>query len=197
MEKDRKFRALAIAAICVAIVGVSVAYAALSATLNITGDVTVKDNQFNVKWTSKTNIQTTGEATVTKDVTIADSESQKITWAADFNMPGDSITFTATLKNVGNVPARLAAETESTKYITGGNAAFEYTVTVDGADISTKAGKILNSTQEKVVTVTVTLPEDTEVATFNTIKGQKFTFGLDLPFTQAGSTDITTGSELF
>lgn len=202
MEKDRKFRALAIAAICVAIVGVSVAYAALSATLSITGTATVStENAWKVEWSAVSEITKSSAVTLTKGVTkpTITAGNQGITWEATFGAPKATLSFTATFKNSGTIPAKLQ---EGTYVAATGDASanFTYDVKVGSEDISTKTGYILTSGKEVIVTVTVTFDAageltDAELTALNT---KTATFTLNLPFTQATDAEVNaTGAKKF
>ena len=198
MEKDRKFRALAIAAICVAVVGVSVAYAALTASLTITGTATVSTaDAWKVQWTN------VGEPTKSSAVTIPEggapaieSGNQNITWSATFGAPKTSYSFKATFTNSGSIPAKLEAGT----YVSAtgdASANFTYTVTDSDGDIADKAGYILESGKSVELTITVnfdaegTLTEE-QLTALNT---KTATFTLNLPWTQATDAEVASGSK--
>lgn len=196
MEKDRKFRALAIAAICVAIVGVSVAYAALSASLTVNGTATVDTaNSWNVKWTSATtksksagvSYATSGEPTI--------EGTQNITWSALFTAPGDTLVIEAKLKNAGSINAELEHR-ENYLSISGDDASkFTYTVKEGSTDISEKSGKVLpGNSEEKTLTITVQLPSDLTNEELMALNNKAVTFGLTLPWIQ-GPEIIVTGTE--
>ena len=202
MEKDRKFRALAIAAICVAIVGVSVAYAALTATLSITGTATVStENAWKVEWSAVSEITKSSAVTLKENVTkpTITAGNQGITWEATFGAPKATLSFTATFKNSGTIPAKLQ---EGTYVAATGDASanFTYEVKVGSDDISTKTGYILTSGKEVIVTVTVTFDAagsltDTQLAALN---DKTATFTLNLPFTQATDAEVNaTGAKKF
>ena len=109
MNNDRKFRALAIAAICIAVVGVSVAYAALSATLKVTGTVTVDAaSSWNIIWSKTGNEAKPSSVTVTP---ITGVNSQILTWGVTFTAPGDYYEFVAEFSNLGTLPAKLVSGT--------------------------------------------------------------------------------------
>ena len=202
MERDRKFRALAIAAICVAVVGVSVAYAALQATLSIEGTTSVGTltDAWNVHWE---NINVTH-----KDSSISWSGSGNyatgpfiegdtvILWYAKFTAPNTSLTFTSDIVNEGSLNAKLLSGTYvSTQVETGSESsgigdAFEYDVKVGSTDISDKQGSILLSGTTKTVTVTVKL-KDLDNDTFNALNGKMIHFRLSLPFEQAADGEVT------
>ena len=204
MEKDKKFRALAIAAICVAVVGVSVAYAALQASLTIEGTATVDTgSSWNIGWLSVTNpLQPTeGDSVTRTDSSIGFGENNigvptisgnKVSFTAVFTAPNTSFTFKAVIRNQGTLNGQLLGETGTASYVTvsGGNEdKFEISITRNGADIDTKAGSILlgktNTTPtDAEIVVTVRL-KDMSTEEFNALVTDATTFTLTLPFEQA------------
>ncbi len=116
MRSNKKLKMLLLV-VAVLLVGISVAYAALSATLNVTvNKVTQNAGSFNVVFyntgssVAATNVGGTsatgrscGTATITSSsVTIADTQLSK---------PDDSCQYTLTLKNIGTITAKLASIT--------------------------------------------------------------------------------------
>ena len=203
MEKDRKFRALAIAAICVAIVGVSVAYAALQASLSIEGSATV-DNEsgWKIFWV------TTDDGDAKKPTLVADSQTitlgavdaqaQTITWNATFSAPNTGVTLTAYIKNGGKLHAQLLAEGATNNYlvVSGANASsFETTVTIGESNTvaGTKKGSVLlpDGIAKVVVNVKLKDMENTDFDKLTQGEAGKVTFTLTLPFEQAADS-ITT-----
>lgn len=143
--KDHKNAYLSIAALVVAVIGLSVAYAALSATLNVNfGNVSQSAMTWNVGFqtgnvtgtasgTSTTGL-TCGTATVTADTaTIGNTTLSK---------PGDTCTYALTIQNTGSIDANLATITPTTPTgitcspATGGNMVcgnMTYKLTTDAA----------------------------------------------------------------
>ena len=200
MENDRKFRALAIAAICVAVVGVSVAYAALQTTLSIDGTATVGtlESAWNIHWANVQQGAKDSTINYTQAPTISSSNDEEITWAATFTAPNTSLTFTANIVNEGTLNAKLTDVTYYIDITTGSeefNDKFDYTVTVDGTDITSKKGKILGAGTSKTVMVTVKL-KDMDNATFATLANKSVSFKLIPVFVQAADGEYVTGSEL-
>ena len=108
MENQQKQGSLLLTAIlCAALLGISIAYAALSTTLTITmGKVTQSALSWNVGFTTgtvnatKVGSGTCGAATVTADtVTVADTTLTTL---------HDKCTYALTIKNTGTVAATLA-----------------------------------------------------------------------------------------
>lgn len=168
MGNDRKFRALAIAAICVAVVGVSVAYAALGAALDVTGTATVNTaNSWSVTASDLT-CTATGQATVgAKDGQQAASATVPVVgtaanWEATFKAPGDKVVCELTWTNGGSIDAAI---TKLVKSITGDEtlvAELDYTVVMGSTDLTdtTPQNKYLEAQTNKKATITVTFDGD-------------------------------------
>ena len=157
--KNKKGTYIIIGILCVMVVGLSVAFAALSTTLNITfGKVTQTALTWAVAFdttgspkaateggTSATG-RTCGTATITANtVTIADSELSK---------PGDKCTWNLTVKNTGTIDANLATITEkkpTSTTCTGSGAQIvcgniTYKLTTDGSTLITTNTTVAKST---------------------------------------------------
>ena len=110
MNGDRKIRAIAIVALCVSILGLSIAYATLRASLEVTGTATVKanDNTWNVAITSTTTPEVGGTASVTSGPTVSGTTA---TFAVDLQAPGDYVEFDLVVTNGGILDAEVSAIT--------------------------------------------------------------------------------------
>lgn len=105
MEKDRGFRVLAIIAICIAVVGLTVGYAALQQTLVISTTATAKAGTFVVKFENlSTTPVLTGKAAVK---TTASLTTAQVTIDVNLFEPGDSATYTFDVTNSGTIDAKL------------------------------------------------------------------------------------------
>ena len=116
MEKERGAKIIAIVALLIAVVGLTVGYAAYSSTLTINGTATVDPASWKVNFGYKTGNSLTGtikgHATETTAPTLAD------TTISGFNVtlkaPGDSVTYNFLIKNSGTLNAELASFTMGT-----------------------------------------------------------------------------------
>ena len=117
MERDRSAKIIAIVALCVAIVGVSVGFAAFSNEVTINSNATVSPNasDFDVNFsTSNTGEQDgtvsgvgTNSATA-ENATIDNSNSPTITGLkANFTEPGQKVTYSFYAHNAGKYVAYL------------------------------------------------------------------------------------------
>lgn len=137
---SRNLKLITIGGLILIVVALSVAYAALGQTLNITGTAQVTGNTWNVKLQAgsctKTGSATAG--TVTVSGTTATVSGVKLA------LPGDSVTCTATVVNNGTVAAKLSSFSKKSVSIVGTSTTATadanlissnstYTVTYDGS----------------------------------------------------------------
>ena len=123
MEKGRKTKAVAIVALIVAVLGLTVAFAALSTTLTINGTAEVNTATWDIHFENLSSAVTTGDATETTAPTIqVGADSKPNTKIGDFKVqltkPGDSVTYTFDVKNTGTIDATLGTLTIGTPVCT-------------------------------------------------------------------------------
>lgn len=106
MQKDRGFRALAIAAICISIIGFGIGYATLQETLTLTTKVTIPENSWVIEFTNVSAATTDGSAT---ELTAPVTSATQITVDVQLVEPGDSVVYTFDVENNGLVDAKLSA----------------------------------------------------------------------------------------
>lgn len=118
MEKERNGKALAIIALLVAIVGLSVGFAALSTVLTINGTGKVKTSNWDVHFANLGSTPTkVGTATEETAPVLTDTTVQ--TFDVSLMTPGDSITYTFDVTNAGSYDARISSITIPTPQCTG------------------------------------------------------------------------------
>lgn len=169
MEKDRGFKVIAVVALLIAVVGLSIAYAGYTATLTIEGTATVK-SAWDVKWTDLDNGTATGYADVTNKTLAIASDGQSISGViGTLKAPGDTIKYTWKATNDGEIDATLTGVTLGTltcaPAATNGAQAAEATAvcaklsvafTYDSAAVTgSTTGDLLKDTS-KDVTMTIT-----------------------------------------
>lgn len=128
MEKDRRVRVVAIAALIVGVVGLSLGFAALSNTLTIksSAEVKVDDDILNVDFSKVSNEVQAGTVTPTllpsngpaeftgQDATIDNSTAKAPeirNLHATFTAPGQSVTYSFYTRNAGEIKAYLQSVT--------------------------------------------------------------------------------------
>ena len=159
MERDRSAKIIAIVALCVAIVGLSIGFAAFSSNLTISSSANVKpdpssfDVNFSTSNTSELDGTVTGVGTnsaTAEDATINNSASPTITGLkANFTEPGQKVTYSFYVHNAGKYAAYLNSVTysnvsgeTSTKVCTAGSGTDETMVALacNGISVSVKVG---------------------------------------------------------
>lgn len=101
---QKKQRTLAIFALAVALVATTVAYAALSTTLNISGNITKKGGSWSVGITNLSSVSTTGTGSMSKAPSVSGTT---LSFDANLKKPGDSVSFTFDIVNSGTVTAGM------------------------------------------------------------------------------------------
>lgn len=126
MEKERKIKILSLVALIVAVLGLTVAFAALSQTLTINGTASVDSATWDIHFENLSTGKTSGDASVVTEPIIKDSaDGKKSTVIGDYNVvltkPGDGIAYTFDVTNVGTIDASLAILTKSLKPVCTSN----------------------------------------------------------------------------
>lgn len=175
MERDRGGRAIAIVAICIAVLGLSVAYASLSQQLNIVGNATVKGDSWKVHFNNLASVTPTGYAAgTTANVTLSDTDVTVT--GVTLTAPGDKIDIVFDIVNDGSIDAKIGTLTTSTPTFTGttgdtkttdetaAEGAFQYSLKYysDGvAGAAVAANDTLDAGETKTVILTLTLDSTT------------------------------------
>ena len=160
MEKQRRIKVLSLSAVLVAVLGLTVAFAALSTTLNIKGSAYLDAAKWGIKFQNLSEPSIVGEASdaktakIEKDVSINDI---KVT----LSKPGDSVTYTVDLVNDGDINAKIEniektnLTEEQQKYIT-------FTVKYKENDTELKIGDILSKKEVKPLVIKIEYRKDLE-----------------------------------
>lgn len=174
MENDRGFKVIAIIALLIAVVGLSIAYAGYTATLTVTGTATVKAS-WDVKWTDLDGGAATGYANVTGKTLAVASDGQSISGIiGTLKAPGDTIKYTWNASNDGEIDATLTGVSLgslSCAPVTGGSktatqeqadalcAKLSVAFTYDSAAVTASTTGDLMAGNSKPVTMTITYAE--------------------------------------
>lgn len=177
MEKERKIKTLSLVALIVAVLGLTVAFAALSQTLTINGSATVDTATWDIHFANLSSGATTGGASVTTEPTIkADSSGKASTVIGDYDVvltkPGDSVTYTFDVTNAGTVDAILSSLTKAVKPTCTSNASVEndativcdgltYSLTYTDTSTEVKENDTLNKGETKNMTLKLEFESDT------------------------------------
>ena len=116
MEKERRIKTLSLVALIVAVLGLTVAFAALSQTLTINGTASINSATWDVHFANLSEASTTGDASVSTPPTLnATSISD---FEAVLTKPGDSITYEFDIVNGGTIDATISNFTEDVGFCT-------------------------------------------------------------------------------
>ena len=110
MEKRKDGQIVAIAALAIAIVFMSVGFAVFAQNLNINGTATVEKAIWDIHFDDSTFATTSESVAVTPTF---DSASTTLSWTATLKKPGDYAEFTVDAKNYGTFDAKLKSITLS------------------------------------------------------------------------------------
>ncbi len=136
MGRKRDQRNILIGVLLIAIVVMSVGYAAFATTFTIGGTATIP-NSWDVAITNISVTNTTGNATSTTSTYTATTA----TFAANLTAPGDSIEYTITVANAGTTDAKLQ---QLVPVITGDAPAINFSfVNPPQANSILKSGEVL------------------------------------------------------
>ena len=172
MEKNREIKIIAVVALLVAVVGLSVAYAALSATLEISGSATINSASWDVGFVKDT-YETTGSASFVEPTVSSTSITG---YSAKLITPGDSVTYKFKITNQGSIPATLGTVNIGNISCTGTDSAeatatcanLTYSVTyADGTAI--KVGDALDAGATKDAKITIAFNSNATTVPINAV----------------------------
>ncbi len=159
MEKARRTKALVIVVLLIVIAGLTIAFAALSATLNIKGTAYLDASKWGIKFENLSEPVKVGTASASGTAKIEETKSAEITGInVSLSTPGDRVTYTVDLVNEGTINAKIdkIEKTELTeeqqKYLT-----FKVAYT-NGLEVS--EGDILSKGETRNLTITIEFIKD-------------------------------------
>ena len=159
MEKERSVKLLIISILFMLIAGLTVAFAALSTTLNINGTAYLDAAKWGIRFENLSSPTKIGSATTTGTAKIEESKAAEITGInVSLSIPGDKIVYTVDLVNKGNINAKIdniektVLTQEQQRYLT-----FKVT---DPNGYEIKQGDILEKGETKKITITIEFIKD-------------------------------------
>lgn len=180
MEKDRNGRVIAIAALLLSVIGISIGYSAMSTTLNINGTATMQTSKWSIKFANLSEPAITGDADVVTAPTLTNTAIQ--TYSVKLTKPGDSVKYTFDVINGSeDMDAIIGTFTKNTPVCTGSGDNAEsdantvcsnlvYTLQYSAGSIDVQQGDTLDAGETRSMTLTIgyegtTLPtNDVEIA---------------------------------
>ena len=159
MEKERRTKALVIVVLLIVIAGLTIAFAALSATLNINGTAYLDAAKWGIRFENLSSPTKIGSATTTGTAKIEETKAAEITGMnVSLSTPGDKVTYTVDLVNKGTINAKIdkiektVLTSEQQKYLI-----FKVT-DKDGREVS--EGDILSAGETRNLTITIEFIKD-------------------------------------
>ena len=159
MEKERRTKALVIVVLLIVFMGLTIAFAALSTTLNINGTAYLDAAKWGIRFENLSSPTRVGKATTTGTAKIEETKAAEITdMNVSLSIPGDKIVYTVDLVNKGTINAKIdniektVLTSEQQRYLT-----FKVT-DKDGYEI--KQGDILEKGETKKITITIEFIKD-------------------------------------
>ena len=159
MEKERSVKLLIISILFMLIAGLTVAFAALSTTLNINGTAYLDAAKWGIRFENLSSPTRVGKATTTGTARIEEAKAASVTGMnVGLSIPGDKIVYTVDLVNKGTINAKIdniektVLTREQQRYLT-----FKVT-DKDGYEI--KQGDILEKGETKKITITIEFIKD-------------------------------------
>ena len=159
MEKERRTKALVIVVLLVVIAGLTIAFAALSTTLNINGTAYLDAAKWGIRFENLSSPTRVGEATTTGTAKIEETKAAEITdMNVSLSIPGDKIVYTVDLVNKGTINAKID-NIEKTQLTSEQQRYLTFKVTdKDGREVS--EGDILSAGETKKITITIEFIKD-------------------------------------
>ena len=105
MRKNKKQRRVMF--LLILILSITIGFALLSTTLFINGTANIKSNTWNIHWDSDSIEETTGSVTATTPAAVTDAEEKNISFAVEFELPGDFYEFSADAVNEGSIDGKI------------------------------------------------------------------------------------------
>ena len=159
MEKERRTKALVVVVLLIVVAGLTVAFAALSATLNINGTAYLDAAKWGIRFENLSSPTKIGSATTTGTAKIEETKAAEITGInVSLSTPGDKVTYTVDLVNKGTINAKIdniektVLTQEQQRYLT-----FKVTDR-DGKEVS--EGDILSKGETRNLTITIEFIKD-------------------------------------
>ena len=159
MEKERRTKTLVVVVLLIVIAGLTVAFAALSTTLNINGTVYLDAAKWGIKFENLSEPVKVGTATTTGMAKIEETKSAEINGInVSLSTPGDKVVYTVDLVNEGTINAKID-KIEKTKLTSGQQKYLTFKVTdKDGIEVS--ECDILSAGETRSLTITIEFIKD-------------------------------------
>lgn len=177
MEKDRKTKVIAVCALLIAIISLSIGFAAFSENLTIGGTGSVKAASWEVKFMNLQSAVLVGTATEVTAPTINTNDTNIGDYSVTLSAPGDSVSYTFDIANEGTINAAITSITIPTPTCTGtGESA-----TTDAANVCSNLEYSLTYSDNTALAVGNTLNKEATKTAKLTLKYKSITDDSLLP----------------
>ena len=158
MEKERRIKVLSLLALIVAVLGLTIAFAALSQTLTINGRASMNKSGWDIHFDNLSNASITGEAKEISTPQITDGGITLDNINVSLSKPKDKVEYTVDIVNDGTITAEITS-IEMTKLTEEQSKYLEFSATYsDGRSVSEK--DILKSKEKETVKIVIGFKED-------------------------------------
>ena len=158
MEKERRIKVLSLLALIVAVLGLTIAFAALSQTLTINGRASMNKSGWDIHFDNLSNASITGEAKEISTPQITDGGITLDNINVSLSKPKDKVEYTVDIVNDGTITAEINS-IEMTKLTEEQSKYLEFYANYsDGRDVS--ESDILKPKQREVVKIVIGFKED-------------------------------------
>lgn len=203
MERSKNYVVFGVLALVVSLVAISLAYAGFTQTLNINGSANVKSVKWDVHFANLGTAVTTGTASQLTAPTIKSNNTVIGDYSVQLSTPGDSISYSFDVVNLGNFNAKLTGVTIGTPTCSAtvqadatkacGNLSYKLFDTTSNTEITTADNAVLAAKTgvrhfKIVLTYSSATTAEQLPSTDVTVGG----LGITLTYTQ----DTTTGAVL-
>ena len=107
MEKERKVKVLSLVTLIVAVLGLTIAFAALSQSLKVNGRTEIERSEFDVRFDNLLIKETKGDAKVIKMPAISEDGTKIRDFEISLTKPGDQVIFNFDIVNNGEFDVEL------------------------------------------------------------------------------------------
>ena len=191
MEKDRT-KKITMIVLIVAVIGLTVAFAALSQNLTINGSANVDAATWNIHFDNLGEAQISGEAIENEKPIINEDDKVRIDGInVTLNNPKDKVVYNVDLVNEGSIDAEISnivvptLTEEQEKYL-------EFKVAYSDTDKELSLGDLLNKGETKHLTITIRYKDEIDPSDLPKDK-QTISLSYELTFTQSdGESTVTT-----
>ena len=195
MERERKFKIVALVAVIIAVIGLSIAFAAMSRTLNINGRGNVDPANFDIYFTNLSQPTLKGEASVSGTPTLATKGVTISNMNVTLKKPNDSVVYTVDIKNDGDIDAEIENLVLPT-FTSAQQELFDFTVVYTNGGQAVSIGDTLAKGETRNVTITFKYKDITDESLLPSA-AQQISLSYQIIYKQTNSivTTTTQGSQ--